>query len=229
VKLHRFNDAGVAQFSQYLDALAADPKLPQPAGLLTDAGCTEVVPPGIDIEQRGFANRMEAASHLFKSLSRTDIKEPEYDVGLWSWLSLFYFDQVCPVDKNGKRKPFERARHVPAVDNFRKRYRHLLAAPYRIYKAHRDDPSRALILLCGPLHKPGQAVESLSNRQDIVQNPYALNAATKLYYDPSTGSFKRGAGTKGPGSPERFTSVLDQFDRTWDLFGTESEAIIRHT
>jgi hypothetical protein len=142
----------------------------------------------------------------------------ERDAGLWGWLSLYYFDQVCPKDVNGHRKVRERARYIPAVSDFRKYYRHLLAGPYRVYRAHRLAPDNALVLLCGPLHRPGEIVEQLIARQEIVTNPNAVGLATKIYYDASTGSFRRGAAAKGNGSARRLADVLNQFDVTWDLY-----------
>ena len=68
------------------------------------------------------------------------------------------------------RKPGALARHIPEPGNFQRYYRHLLAGPYRIYRAHRDDPQRALALLCQPLDSPGDVVEQLASRQELVTN-----------------------------------------------------------
>jgi hypothetical protein len=70
----------------------------------------------------------------------------------------------------GHRKPGERARHIPDATNFLRYYRHLLAGPWRTYRTHRDDPGRARVVLCQPLHTPGDLVEQLASRQELVTN-----------------------------------------------------------
>jgi hypothetical protein len=72
--------------------------------------------------------------------------------------------------------------------------------------------------LCPSLSTPGDVVEQLVARQELITNPVVVQVATSLYYDPATGTAKRGAGGKTGGSARRLASVLDQFDVTWDLF-----------
>lgn len=226
MKLHRFTDLGISGFEHFLDQLATEPALPVPTDLLTDPAYGIPIPPEPDIEARQFANRMDAAAYLDGVLGCIDGSDIERDAGLWSWLSLFYFDQVCPPDGHGRRRVGERARYVPAVANYQKYYRHLLAGPYRVFRAHRTDPDRALVLLCGPLHKPGEIVEQIVARQEIITNPHAVELATAIYFDPRSGSFKRGAAGKGGGSARRLADVLNQFDVTWDLYWMEPAVIL---
>ena len=169
---------------------------------------------------------MEAARYLDAVLAGVTGCDVERDIGLWTWLTLLYFDEVCPKDGNGRRKVYDRARYVPAVTNFRKSYRHLLAGPYRVFRAHRDEPSRALVLLCGPLNKPGEIVEQFVARQEIITNPHIVELTTTIYYDTASGSFKRGAGGSGAGSPRRLARVLDQFDVTWDLYWMSAPSML---
>lgn len=217
MRLRRFSEAGLRAFADYLDTLRTEPRAAVPTHLLEDDECSLPVPGG-EVQQRLFQSRLAFAQYADEILSKVSGCDVERDQGLWAWLSLFYFDQVCPHDGNGHRKVRERARYIPAVSDFRKYYRHLLAGPYRVYRAHRHAPENALVLLCGPLHKPGEIVEQLLARQEIVTNPNAVGLATKIYYDPSTGTFKRGAASKDRGSARRLADVLNQFDVTWDLY-----------
>lgn len=226
MKLHRFNDEGLAYFIQFLDALALNPAAGIPIDLLADPRYVLAVPPSPDIEARLFANRMEAAKYLDEILSRVTGCDVERDAGLWAWLTLFYFDQLCPPDGHGRRKVGQRARYIPAVTDYQKYYRHLLGGPYRVLRAHHDDPKRALVLLCGPLHKPGEVVEQLVARQQIITNPHAVEVATAIYFDPRSGSFKRGAASKSGGSARRLVDVLNQFDLTWDLYWMSAISIL---
>ena len=105
MKLHRFKSDGVSTFSTYRARLALEPTLPPPLGLLQDPALTEVVPGDIEVPERSFANRLEAGRFLIELLDAARIQLPERDQGLWTWLTLFYFDEVCPPDGNGCRNP----------------------------------------------------------------------------------------------------------------------------
>jgi len=209
----------------FLDSLTTDTPMPWPDGLLTDADATEAIEPEIEVEDRSFSNRFEVGQYLNDLLGDSGIDNIEYDRGIWAWLALFFFDQLCPADSHGRRRPGERARWIPAIGNFRKYYRHLLAGPFRIYRAHREEPERALVLLCTPPHSPGDIVEQLASRQEIVTNAAVMKAATHLYVDPDTGQPKRGAAGRAGGSARRLADVLNQFDMTWDLYSMSWNSI----
>jgi hypothetical protein len=57
----------------------------------------------------------------------------------------------------------------------------------------------------------------------FIENPAliscraAVAVATHLYYDPTRGRLRRGAGAKGNGGCRRLVMVLQQFDCTFDL------------
>jgi len=221
MKLRKLNNAGIKEFEDYLDQLKEQPALAPPKNILTDPLTSEIIDAVIEIEERKFANRFELAKYLDEKLIA--IPSMESNKGFWPWLSLYYFEILCPADVNGRRNPHEKARWIPAFSDFRKYYRHLLAGPYRIYRAHIDKPERALALLCGPIHKPGDIVEQLASRQELVTNKAVMEIATRLYINPKTGTPRKGAAGKSGGSARRLAEVLNQFDVTWDLYSMSSE------
>jgi len=224
--LRRLNQIGVARLGEFLDAVARDSSLPAPRHLLIDSETSEDIGVEVEIEDRPFANRFDIAHYLFNALSSAGLDDIEGDRGLWAWLALFFFEQLCPPDKHGRRKPGERARWIPAIGGFRKYYRHLLVGPFRIHKAHRDDPARAMALLCTPLSQPGDIVEQLASRQELVTNNAVMGTATKLYIDPETNTPKRGAAGRSRGSVRRLAEVLNQFDITWDLYAMSADDLL---
>ncbi len=113
-----------------------------------------------------------------------------------------------------------RSRRRPDTD-YRKYYRHLLARPWRIVRAHRDDPDRGLVVLHNPVDTPGELAEQVMARQEIVTNRTAMAVATKLYIDPATGKRIRGAATKSKGAARRLADICNQLDVTWDLYAME--------
>lgn len=205
------NDKGVQEFRGYLEALRSDASLPPPLVLLDDPTTTTDVGQAVQIEAKTFATRYDAASYLDSKLG--GLRELNYSPELWSWLALFYFDQVCPV-----------ANYIPGMASWRY-YRHLLAGPCRIFQRHRD---QAILLLSGPLSKPGDFMEQLASRQEFITNPDIIGAATMLYHDPTKGRPKRGAAStkRKPGTLRRFVDVVQQLDLTYDLYSMQPPEIL---
>jgi hypothetical protein len=216
--IRRLTVKGIKRFEEFLDFLTTDSPQEAPMEILTDPEFSESIEPPIEVENRKFTNRFDAAEYLYMLFADTGVSELDKDKGLWSWLSLFFFKQLCSADRDGHLKPGEHARWIPAIDDYRKYYRHLLAGPFRIYRSHRNNPPKAMVLLCGPVDRPGDIVEQLASRQEIVTNKSIIEIATNLYVDPKTLRYRKGAGGKGPGSARRLTEVLNQFDVTWDLY-----------
>ncbi len=226
MRLRKLNSIGTKQFESYLEQLNEQPELAPPVNILTDAATSDAVGSYIEVEKQHFATRFEMAQYIDEKIGASSLASVENDEGIWAWLSLFYFDILCPVDKDGRRKTRDMARLIPAVFNFRKYYRHLLAGPYRIYRAHRDNPERALALLCGPLHKPGEIAEQLASRQELITNKSVIETSKRLYMNPKNNTIRKGAAGKSRGSVRRFVEVLEQFDLTWDLYAMSSADLL---
>lgn len=220
--VRRFTDHGIKRFTDFLDSLTGDTPEPYPANLLTNPEATEEIRPATAIEKREFGRRYDAAEYLYHLFAGSGLTEVEHDRGLWAWLSFFYFDELCPPNAKGQRKPGQHARWVPESGDSWRYYRHLLAGPYRIYAAHSDSPERALLVLCGPLDRPGDIVEQVASRQEMITNRGVMATLSSLYYDPESAKPRRGAANKdGKGTVRRFTDILNQLDVTWDLYSLE--------
>lgn len=223
MKPHYPTEAGVERFERYLTALRSDPLLTAPREILDDPEFATPIEGTTELTEMVFPSRMDAAKFLHALLA--PISEPERNKGLWAWLSLFFFDSVCPGDGNGNRKPGELPRHVPEVGNYQRYYRHLLLGPYLIHRFFSKNPNAALSLLWQPVHKPGDIVGQLAARQELVTNFGAIEAATRLYYDPTTKKERRGAQSKDRGGARRLADILNQLDVTWDLYGMQATEI----
>ena len=226
MNLRRLNNQGIEQFSAFVNSLTGDAPLPYPLALRADPGATTEIHPPIEIEQRSFGSRYAAAEYLFNRFEDSALTDIDHDTGLWAWLALFYFDQLCLTDKRGNQKPGELAHWIPAFSDARRYYRHLLAGPYRFFKAHCDAPQHAMVLLYGPLGTVGHFYYQLVARQQLVTNKSIVELATEMYIDPETERLKRGVQTHGkPGTVFRFVDVLNQFDTTWDLYAMSKDQI----
>jgi hypothetical protein len=226
VRLRRLTTQGIERMSAFLDSLTTSTPEAPPYETLTNPAMSEPAPGEIEIEQRTFASRFDVARYLDERLGEAGTRGLERDRGVWAWLALLFFESLCPVGRDGRLKPGARARWIPEISNFQRYYRHLLCGPYLIYRAHRDDPRRAMVLLYGPPSVMGEVVEQLASRQQLITNRAVVAAATGLYFDSSKGSPRRGFGGKGPGSPRRLADVLNQLDLTWDLYAMSDDEVL---
>lgn len=217
MEVRRFNAEGIASFQRFLDSCTTDTPLPYPQTALTDPTLSTALNADVELEPRSFSTRFELAEYLDRQFEAANFRPASSDTGMWSWIACFYFPQICPRNARGQLQPGRSARWIPQSSDWRRYYRHLVAAPYAIYRAHIDNPKRALALLCQKPGRPGDLVEQLASRQEIVTNPGLLAFATSWFVDPVTGKQRRIANSKGPGGPRRLVAVLQQFDLTWDL------------
>ena len=140
------NDEGIARFIQYLETVRVGSGDPPPRELLDDPRYCDDLSAAVQFEPRRFATRWGMAEYLAERLAALPPEDVENNVGLWGWLSLFYFDQVCPVQPSGIRKAGASYRHVPDFA-FMFRYRHLMYGPFAVYRRHRGHA------IMEPLHK----------------------------------------------------------------------------
>ncbi|MCL4528121.1 MAG: hypothetical protein M1282_01765 [Chloroflexi bacterium] len=226
MKLGRLTPLGMDRFSQYLDELKSNPSAEIPGDLLSFPGYFEIIDEETEIVPYKFKTRWDVGKYLTSLLSSSGIIDAENDIPLWIGLTAFYFDTLCPVDKMGARTLRERAAYIPEPKNYKRYYRHLLLGPYLIYRAHQDNPERAMALLCKPPHVITDIEAQIAAYQELVTNKAVVELTTNLYYDPKTKTTKPGAGGKGPGSPRRLVTILDQFSLTWDLYAATTNEIL---
>jgi len=221
--LHLLNEKGIAKFKEYLQELREGSTREPPYELLTDPWYSSKMPGGIEVEKIIFQSKKEAAKYFFEKLHFFPHSQIDRNVGLWSWFSLYYFEQVCPKNNIGRRIPGHNSRYILDLD-YRRYYRHLLIGPYYVYRLHGWPVS---ILLYGPLHKTSKYYEELLSRQEFITNKGVIEAANKLYFDNAGGKQKRGSSTiKGPGALLRFIDVIKQLDLTYDLYSMTGEEIV---
>lgn len=211
MRLRSFNESGIEGFDQFRESSVLLPdNLRQ---LLEDDACTAPLGVDIQVEPRELSTRFAVGEYLYGLFEDNPVTGLDADKGIWTWLSAFHFEQLRPP--SGRLG--ERARWVPDVGNFQNYYRHLLAGPYQIYRAHRDNPQRAMAVLLNPPYRPGDIAEQLASRQEYVTNKSVMEVATLLYVNED-GKPKRGAAGQGPGSARRLADILNQLDLTWDLY-----------
>ena len=185
---------GIGEFGRYLARLRRNGSLPPPVALLADPRhSTPCTLGNVSVEQKGFASRREFAEYINGRFMEADVPADADEDGMWEWLSLYYFDAVCPMNQVGARKPGADGRHLLEDPDARRRHRHLLRGPYMLFRRYEGGPNGELDLLLSdalPVH--GIAATHLAERPRLMASPGALTAASQLYAHPVTGRPRRG-------------------------------------
>lgn len=209
------NDEGIAQFAQFLSRLRAGGSESVPYSLLTDAQTSEPLPQDIAVERKPFSNRFEFGEYMVAVLQPMDAREITNAYGVWTWLALYFFDDICPVVA-GKRNVLEDAVYILGKTyNYQRYYRHLARTPWLMVSNHGEYGK--VMLIMRDKGTRSEIFEQLAARQEIIGNKTAIAVAYRLYFDPAVQRPKRGAGGKGEGTPRRLSAVVAQLDLTFDL------------
>ena len=219
--LRKLNAKGIDAFRTYLASIRAGEEFQTSPALLYVDEFSSAIRPRIEIERRTLKTKLDAAKYLASVLEPVERPALTSDVGLWSWLALFFFDQLSPARSGGKRKPREDYHYIP---DDRQPHRHLLAGAYQLYRLHRE---HARVLLHPAVHQHGRFIFSLDFSRDLLTNRGLIEAADRLYWNAKTNRPKRGAaGDVRPGNLRRLIAVAQQLDLNYDLYGMSAVEIL---
>jgi hypothetical protein len=181
----------------------------------------------IDIELPEFnpgTSKRDFIIILTNSLQPLELRKEYYNTFLWSWLTAFYFDLVCPLEED-VRHPKAEERYILSSNDWRRYYRHLIASPLRLYFELGD---LSIGYLDGNINVHGEYFEQLASTQDIATSPGIIDASTILFWDFERGTFKHGSrGKDRPGTIRRFArDIIPQFQMTYDLNSMRGQEIV---
>jgi hypothetical protein len=226
VILRQFNEDGIKAFLAFLAALRDNPEITVPWNLLEDTGLTEVVAPEIKIEQRQFSTRAQAAWYFSQRLEPVPESSLMENRGLWTWLSLHYFDAVCPA-RGGLRKVRSKEFYVYDPKEVRRAYYHLLYIPWRIV---RIAPDHCRLFLSGPVHQQNEVTREVMKRLYLLRIPCIFEVLDRLYWDQSQGRARRGIVSKERVMPgdlrNRLPIRIRQLEKTYDLVSLNASQLV---
>jgi hypothetical protein len=229
------NDEGVRRFATFVDQLRSAPTSPVPFSLLEDSATSEPAEFEAKIDKEPYGRVFTSAFELGEYLNDVVLSAvPKAEISrnyrLWNWLSLYLFDQLCP-SVDGERDPRETAAYVLGKQMIYTRYyRHFVRSAWLAVNRHgkfakvllKPVSAKALAPVAVRTDIPMQ----LSATQSFVESQSVVKAAHLLYYDEAADKVKKGAGGSGAGSPRRLVTILNQFDRTYDLHAAPAERIV---
>jgi hypothetical protein len=222
--LRKLNKQGLVNFESFIENIRNGKKLSVPDYLLTDPATSEPLTVDIDLENVNFKNRYELGEYLVKQFKGVDLQIYIGEIGFWSALALFWFDQLCPAKNNKSRKPSMVYNYILS-ENFNHRPRHAIFTTWQLVDRYGED---ARFLLCKELPVRGELIEQMMARQYFMSCDGVMRAASRLYYDEENNTFKKGAAArKSAGCVSRFVAWLQQLELTYDLFSVCGEDLMK--
>jgi hypothetical protein len=243
--LRRLTPEGLDEFERrWAVAANSSPKtLMMTTDIINDSEWTELVSEAVDVVPRRFVNGMAAGGffHDLFNQAREDIRalsiNPRTDQRLWAWLSATWSHELQheddPKDPSlsgtcatqvEKGYVGERSRWIYEFNDSQRWYRHLLAAPYRIYVDALPLVGNALILLDGDafIHPANRFRETICGSPELYSDRDLVGWLSDRFRDPKSGRIGDQAAIFGSkkasaGSIDRLTKKLNQLVLTHDL------------
>ena len=235
-RLSSFTVEGMTEFQKRYELANLSGGLLEVVDMLDDIRWSKPITQEAQVEFCNFPSRRECGQHLFELLEsckdalRDASIDPVSSVGLWTWLTAVW----CPWLQQYEGKPLKvgaRPRWIYQPTNWNRYYRHMLAGPYLIIAANRDNPDRAQIILYNDVVKPNTRwVETICGSQQALYNKSLLEALTSSVINPRTQKVRTGKsaltrrkkyftsrGLLETGTIDRLTKVFNQLSEPWHL------------
>jgi hypothetical protein len=210
------NESGIQRFRDYVAAAKVDSTLVPPFELLEDGKFSEPFTQTIEIEKKQFANAYEFGVYLNAALSGCTPRDISRNHALWSWLALFFFDEIAKPNSSGQRKILEEAVYIlDATFKFQRYYRHVVRTPWLAVLKHGQHAKVLLIASGGGTRT--EVNEQLGAFPDLFGCNNIIASAYEMYFDVDAQKPKKGSSGKGPGTPRRLSAVVRQLQLTYDL------------
>ena len=148
--IHVLTDRGMELFRNYILEVKDDPQKPPPTNRLSQKPWSSEFSTHIEVESLSVTTRMQLGKYLVElfQVQGVDRRDILNNPGMWSWLALLWFDNLCPVKSDGLRKVHDACRYVHSTD-YTDYYRHLVASSWDIYYLHRE---KSRLFLWTPLY-----------------------------------------------------------------------------
>ena len=225
MQVRAFNTRGIEAFRDWLDGCRQDPTKDLCVELLEDDALTQHVTPECKSNDTTLVQKRDAAHHLHQMLSPLPESMVAKDAGLWTWLTLRYFDSVCPI-VDGKRSVKNDYYYIFEPNNMRHFYRHLLFVSWHIM---RIAPDHNRLMLDTPLSILDKVTTEITKRLYLTRIPCIFKVLDHVYWDPQRKGPRKGITPNKPKRgdlPHRFPTRMQQLEKTYDLQSVTAEQLI---
>jgi len=224
--LRQFNGQGINAFKRFLAECRQNSATPVPQALLEDDALTLKVAPSIEVTPQRFTQRQDAADYLTTILEGLPSDDIAKNAGLWTWLSLFYFDEVCPP-QNGHRNVKNDYYYIFEPGNMRHFYRHLL---FIAWYAKRVSHPFDRLYMKRTFSSLDKITVQVMKRLYLARIPCIFEVLDRLYWDVQRNGPRRGIVDERKVTPgdldHRFPQRIRQLEKTYDLFSLTADQLI---
>jgi hypothetical protein len=193
---------------------------------LEDDTLTQAVKAAITVAPQSFGTRRAAAVYLCDTLAPLPEEKVAMNGGLWTWLTLFFFDEVCPAS-DGWRYVKNDYHYIFEPKSARHSYRHLLFIAWRALKLA---PEHNRLFLNGSVATLDHVTKEVMQRLYLTRIPCIFEVLDRLYWDNHRGRARPGITdpkTVKPGDlVHRFPVRMRQLEMTYDLFSLTADQLI---
>lgn len=225
MKLRRFNNEGIQAFKEFLAKCRRQPDTELPIGLLENGTFTEIMDGGLSVAASHFETKGDAARYFETVLRPIPVEDLVKDAGLWSWLTMLFFDSVCPSEGGGRVVKND-YHYIYEPTNTRHFYRHLLFISWRVIKLA---PIHNRLFLQSRLSLLDKMTTEVMKRLYMTRIPCIFEVLDRLYWNESTRAPKKGM----IGSKERAGDLthrlplrIRQLEMTYDLMSLTADQLI---
>ena len=229
-----FNEQGMQTFQTFLDRYQeGTAQIEDAEQLAKSTQYSEIIEPRISIDIPRTCLKRELAALVVNSFTEAGYDElptraSARNRGLWTWLAAASFHLIrSRAIRRGKPLLRDYSYYILSDSGLRY-YRHRIAGPARIHWLFRDAPREARLFLNSEIDQVSEFEERLAVTMRYISNRELMNVADTLYFDTKTFKQKRGAVSDANrrGVLRRFMTVIDQLDRTYDLYSMRADQIL---
>jgi hypothetical protein len=215
--LRQFNTDGIERFRKELEKCRRDPLSKIDFQFLEDDIFTEIIPGDILLEYIKFETKGDAGKYLHSILDTALVHDNiMWNVGLWSWLSLFFFDSICPPNSLGHRKVKSDYYYIYDTSS-RRYYRHLLFIPWRVLDIA---PDHHRLVTTTPVDTGDSITDEVIKNETLRRIPCIFEVLDRIYWDETRQKVRKrvsGPGVRKGDLRNRFVKIIRQLDKTYDL------------
>jgi len=214
-ELRRFTRAGMSEFARRLEAMKAGSASDIDDGLTFSHEWTEAVQPTIHVSRPTFQTKREAGAYLSQALKPVRGPGAAVDPAMWTWLSAWFFDSLCPADPSGVREPKASPHYIMSLADGRGRSEHLLFTSTVVY----DLAPTSKLILEGPITSLTREGHEIGGRLSLLRIRGMPELLDRLYWDTAKNEVKTGASSSEyPGNfRSRLHRRVNRLMRTYDL------------
>ena len=179
----------------------------------------------IDLSRK-FQSRLAFGQYLNQILP--DLSQVQYEnIGLWSWISAAYFDQLLKASNRGNTfELWSSYRYIPVEYSKFRYYRHLAFMSFFVTRRLGENASK--LFLSRPLYEHSDTFEQLyTSDKDFLTTPALIDIAVELYLKPDGAGMKKSSvGRKTPGSLWRLGNIIaKQLLMNFDLHSMNKQQV----